>query len=125
MRPPMSGRRLVYNSAGTSGIQRPAMALQPSNSDPKPEKRSGVRSGAVDGLVRAERLLQIAFILPASVFVGWLIGAGLDKWLHRTWIYLPGLVVGAVAGFVEVFHLVLSNERAMEKEDRASRKADS
>ncbi|HEX4037368.1 MAG TPA: AtpZ/AtpI family protein [Acidobacteriaceae bacterium] len=91
------------------------MAQNPSNPDLKP----ATRSGAVSGLVRAERLLQIAFILPASVFVGWLIGAGLDKWLHQTWIYLPGLLLGAVAGFVEVFHLVLSNEKAMEKEDRA------
>jgi F0F1-type ATP synthase assembly protein I len=117
----MAGRQLVYNSPGTSGW---AMALHPSNSDPKPEKRRGVGAGAMDGLVRAERLLQIAFILPASVFVGWLIGAGLDKWLHQTWIYLPGLVVGAVAGFVEVFHLVLSNEKAMEKEDQARGKAE-
>ena len=76
------------------------------------------RSGALDGLVRAERLLQIAFILPAAVVVGWAAGAGLDKWLHQDWIYLAGLGVGAVAGFVEVFRLVMSNEKAMEKEDR-------
>jgi len=76
------------------------------------------RSGALDGLVRAERLLQIAFILPAAVVVGWAAGAGLDKWLHQSWIYLVGLGVGAVAGFVEVFRLVLNNEKAMEKEDR-------
>jgi ATP synthase protein I len=81
---------------------------------PKPAKRSG----AVDGLVRAERLLQIAFILPAGVVVGWLIGAGLDKWLHQDWIYLPGILLGAVAGFIEVFRLVQSNEKAMEKEDQ-------
>ena len=83
-----------------------------------PTPKPGKRSGAVDGLVRAERLLQIAFILPAAVVVGWLIGAGLDKWLHQTWIYLPGILLGATAGFIEVFRLVLSNEKAMEKEDR-------
>ena len=87
-----------------------------------PENQQGPqkpkRSGALDGLVRAERLLQIAFILPAAVVVGWAAGAGLDKWLHQDWIYLVGLGVGAVAGFVEVFRLVMSNEKAMEKEDR-------
>ncbi len=82
------------------------------------------RSGVVDGLVRAERLLQIAFILPSAVLVGWLIGAGLDRWLHQNWIYLPGLILGAIAGFIEVFRLVLSNERAMEKEDQARKNED-
>jgi ATP synthase protein I len=76
------------------------------------------RSGAVEGLVRAERLMQIAFILPAAVAVGWAVGAGLDKWLHQHWIYLAGIVLGAVAGFVEVIRLVLNNEKAMEKGDR-------
>lgn len=83
-----------------------------------PNSKSAKRSGAVDGLIRAERLLQIAFILPAAVVVGWLIGAGLDKWLHQSWIYLPGLLLGAVAGFIEVFRLVQSNEKAMEREDQ-------
>lgn len=85
--------------------------------EPAPSKPAK-RSGAMDGLVRAERLFQIAFILPAAVLVGWLIGAGLDRWLHQHWIYLPGLLLGAVAGFIEVFRLVQNNEKAMEKEDR-------
>jgi F0F1-type ATP synthase assembly protein I len=88
-----------------------------------PDQKPAVRrtSGALDGLVRAERLMQIAFILPAAVVVGWLAGAGLDKWLHQHWIYLAGIVVGCVAGFVEIFRLVLNNEKEMEKEDRESR----
>lgn len=85
------------------------------------EKSAKPRAGAMSGLVRAERLMQIAFILPAAVVVGWLAGAGLDKWLHQHWIYLAGIVVGCVAGFVEVFRLVLSNEKEMEKEDREPR----
>ena len=68
------------------------------------------RSPAVDAIVRAERLLQIAVILPLSVVVGWLLGAGLDKWLHQHWIYLPGILLGAVAGFIEVFRIVQKNE---------------
>lgn len=78
---------------------------------PKPEASSGQRSGLVDGLVRAERLMQIAFILPVAVVVGWAIGAGLDKWLHQHWIYLVGVVLGSVAGFIEVFRLVQRNEK--------------
>ncbi|MGB6903101.1 MAG: AtpZ/AtpI family protein, partial [Acidobacteriaceae bacterium] len=72
----------------------------------------------VDSLVRAEKLTQIAFILPAAVVVGWLGGAGLDKWLHTHWIYLAGIVLGCVAGFVQIFRLVLGQEKQLEKEDR-------
>ncbi len=45
---------------------------------------------------------QLAFVFPAATVVGWLIGAGLDKWLHTTWIYIVGLLLGIVAGFVEL-----------------------
>ena len=76
------------------------------------------RSGAVDSIIRAERLTQIAFILPAAVVVGWLAGAGLDKWLHQHWIYLVGIVFGCIAGFIQIFRLVQNNEKQMEKEDQ-------
>jgi F0F1-type ATP synthase assembly protein I len=66
------------------------------------------------GLVRAERLMQIAFILPTALVVGWLAGYLLDKWLHQHWIYLVGILLGCVAGFVEVFHIVQKNEKEVE-----------
>lgn len=68
-------------------------------------------------MVRAERLTQIAIILPAAVFVGWIAGAGLDKWLHQNWIYLVGLVLGAVAGFIQVLRLISAEGRQIDKED--------
>jgi len=49
---------------------------------------------------------QIAFIFPAATVIGWLIGLGLDHWLHTTWLYLVGLIVGIIAGFVELIRLV-------------------
>jgi F0F1-type ATP synthase assembly protein I len=76
------------------------------------------RTKTVDSLVRAEKLTQIAFIWPAAVVVGWLGGAGLDKWLHQSWIYLAGIVLGCVAGFVQIFRLVLGQEKQLEKEDK-------
>lgn len=90
------------------------MPSNPPNPDPKPAKRSSV----TDGLVHAERLTQIAFILPAAVFVGWIGGAGLDKVLHQHWIYLAGIVLGCVAGFIQIFRLVLGQEKRLEKDDR-------
>lgn len=56
--------------------------------------------------VQVGRYSQLAFVLPAATVAGWLIGAGLDKWLHTTWLYLPGLLLGIAAGFVELVRSV-------------------
>jgi ATP synthase protein I len=53
------------------------------------------------------RYSQLAFVLPTALVVGWLIGAALDKWLHTTWLYLAGLLLGIAAGFVELIRTVL------------------
>jgi len=53
---------------------------------------------------------QLAFILPAATVAGWLIGLALDHWLHTTWLYLVGLILGIIAGFVELIRTVLSSE---------------
>ena len=59
--------------------------------------------------VQIARYSQLAFVLPAATFVGWLIGAALDRWLHTGWLYLLGLMVGIVAGFVELIRTVTSS----------------
>jgi F0F1-type ATP synthase assembly protein I len=61
-------------------------------------------------LVQLANYSQLAFIFPAATVVGWLIGAALDRWLHTTWLYLLGLIVGIIAGFVELIRLVTSSE---------------
>jgi F0F1-type ATP synthase assembly protein I len=61
-------------------------------------------------LVQLANYSQLAFIFPAATVVGWLIGAALDHWLHTTWLYLAGLIVGIIAGFVELIRLVTSSE---------------
>ena len=55
------------------------------------------------------RYSQLALVLPAATFMGWLIGVGLDKWLHTTWLYLAGLILGIVAGFIELIRTVTSD----------------
>ncbi|HEV2113853.1 MAG TPA: AtpZ/AtpI family protein [Terriglobales bacterium] len=52
---------------------------------------------------------QLAFIFPAATVTGWLIGLGLDHWLHTTWLYLLGLILGIIAGFVELIRIVTSS----------------
>lgn len=71
--------------------------------DPKSKDGGGLHT-----LVRAERLMQIALVLPAAVFIGWGAGRLLDIWLHTDWIYIPGLVLGCIAGLVEAVRQALA-----------------
>jgi len=70
---------------------------------PEPENRSF--------WVAMARYSQLAFVLPACTFAGWALGALLDHWLHTTWLYLLGLLLGIVAGFVELLKTALSSEK--------------
>ncbi len=73
---------------------------------PDPQQPQPARNASVQALVKAEKLTQLAFILPISVFAGWLLGAGADKLLHQHWIYILGLVLGVVAGFIQLFRMI-------------------
>ncbi len=53
------------------------------------------------------RYSHLGLILPASVVVGLLIGAALDRWLGTKWLTLAGLLLGAVAGFVELIRNIV------------------
>jgi len=56
------------------------------------------------------RYSELAVIFPAATVVGWLGGVALDRWLHTHWLYLLGLILGIVAGFVQLIRLVSSSE---------------
>jgi len=75
--------------------------------NPNPEPRKSQGGGAMDTFVKAESLLQLAFVLPAAVLIGWGGGALLDRWLHTSWIYIAGLILGSAAGLVEVVRQAL------------------
>ncbi len=61
--------------------------------------------------VQIARYSQLAFVLPTATVVGWAVGFGLDHWLHTTWLYIPGLLVGILAGFVELIRTVIRDNR--------------
>jgi len=60
--------------------------------------------------VQMAKFSQLAFVFPAATVAGWLIGVALDRWLHTTWLYIAGLIVGIVAGFVELIRAAMSSE---------------
>jgi F0F1-type ATP synthase assembly protein I len=68
-----------------------------------PPKKTGL-------LVELARYSEIAFIFPAATVAGWLVGLGMDHWLHTRWLYLVGLILGIVAGFVQLIRLVSSSQ---------------
>lgn len=53
-------------------------------------------------MLQAAKYSHIAIALPAATFVGWLLGTMMDRWLHTTWIYVLGLILGIIGGFVEL-----------------------
>ncbi len=76
--------------------------------NPIPEHRRPRKdSGGLATLVQAEKLMQIAILLPSAAFIGWLGGAWLDKHLHQSWIGILGIVLGGISGLVYVVRLVL------------------
>jgi ATP synthase protein I len=76
--------------------------------DPRPGKQ---KDAALHSLVRVERLIQLGLLLPASLVIGWAIGLALDHWLHLHWMNVAGLILGAIAGFVETIRIVLSHSK--------------
>jgi F0F1-type ATP synthase assembly protein I len=61
------------------------------------------KGNALGELVKAESMIQLAIALPAGCVIGWLIGAWLDKHFHQNWIGIVGILLGAAAGFMQIF----------------------
>ena len=55
--------------------------------------------------VQFGRYSEIAFMLPAGTVAGYLLGSLLDRWLHVTWISIVGLLLGTVAGLIELIRM--------------------
>jgi F0F1-type ATP synthase assembly protein I len=64
-----------------------------------------------NALVSAARYSEIGFIIPAAVFLGYAIGRLLDYWLHTHWLYLAGVIFGAVVGFVQMIRMASALSR--------------
>ena len=73
--------------------------------DPVPEKKN---SAGLATLVEAEKLMQIAILLPSAAFIGWLLGAWADRAWHQEWLGIAGIVFGGVSGLVYVVRLVVA-----------------
>ncbi len=67
--------------------------------EPPPEKKGS--------LVSAARYSEMGFIIPAAVLLGFFFGKLADYWLHTKWLFLVGLIFGAVVGFWQMIRMAL------------------
>jgi F0F1-type ATP synthase assembly protein I len=85
---------------------------------PIPEsKRPQKASNGFTSLVEAEKLLQVAFVLPSAVVIGWLAGAWADSMLHQKWIVIAGVVFGGISGLFYVIQTAIAAEKSTRSGD--------
>jgi uncharacterized membrane protein YfcA len=80
----------------------------------KPTEKS---SGGLAAYIAAEKLLNIAAVMPAAVAIcggaGWWVG----NRLHQHWIFIVGIVFGCISGLFYVIQQAIAAEKISRKED--------
>ena len=85
---------------------------------PMPERKPDHDNrGLLSAYIEAERYLQIALMLPAAALIGWGIGAWIDWKLQLHWLGAVGVVVGCLAGVVNVIRMAMAYVRAPQPGD--------
>jgi F0F1-type ATP synthase assembly protein I len=67
----------------------------------------GKDRGGLATLVQAERLMQIALVLPCALVIGWGAGWWIDSQLHTHWATIVGVILGMAAGMVSAVRMAL------------------
>ena len=62
-------------------------------------------------MVMVGEYTSLAFLLPVATFVGYLIGYLLDKAFHTHFLYIPFLLLGIAAGFVQLIRQLQKDTR--------------
>jgi F0F1-type ATP synthase assembly protein I len=57
------------------------------------------------------RYSNLAFVLPAAIIVGLVVGHFLDRWLGTTWITLAGLFAGCIVGFAALIRGIIQSSK--------------
>jgi F0F1-type ATP synthase assembly protein I len=88
--------------------------------------QGGVGGGMLGAWIQAEKMIQIAMVLPCAAFIGWLPGFWLDRHFHQTWMAIAGVVFGIIAGLVAAIRMamVYAKDPAMDKLDENGNQAD-
>jgi F0F1-type ATP synthase assembly protein I len=57
------------------------------------------------------RYSSLAFVLPAAIIAGLVIGHLLDRWLGASWLTLAGLFGGCIAGFAALIRGIIQSSK--------------
>lgn len=76
------------------------MAEQPSTEPVPPSQKKS-------SIVSLARYSEIGFMIPAAILLGYFLGKLADYWLHTRWLYLVGLLFGAVVGFWQMIRMAV------------------
>ena len=74
-----------------------------------PEKNVGKKEKSI--WVIAGEYSALGFILPSTTFAGYVIGYLLDRQFGTTYLYLVFMLLGIVAGFVQIFRFLKRHEK--------------
>jgi ATP synthase protein I len=81
------------------------------------DKQRGKSGGGFRSYVQAEKMMQIALVLPSAVVIGWLGGAWLGGRLHQSWMTIAGILFGCVSGLVYLIQQAMAIEKNSLKDD--------
>jgi len=70
-----------------------------------------------DPLISLARYSEIGFIIPGAILLGFFLGKLLDYWLHTKWLYLVGLLFGAVVGFAQMIRMALGSSKDKDEDE--------
>ncbi|HEV7521999.1 MAG TPA: AtpZ/AtpI family protein [Candidatus Angelobacter sp.] len=57
------------------------------------------------------RYSNLAFVLPAAIVAGLVVGHLLDRWLSTSWITLAGLFAGCIVGFGALIRGIIQSSK--------------
>jgi uncharacterized membrane protein YfcA len=96
------------------------MARKHQGSDPEDRARLG---SGFSSFVEAEKLMQVAFVLPTALVICWFLGWWLAGKTHQKWLEIAGIVFGCVVGLFYVIQMAVAVEKKTSMDDE-SRNAD-
>ena len=62
-------------------------------------------------MVMVGEYTSLAFMLPAATLVGYIVGYLLDRAFHTHFLYIPFLILGIAAGFVQLVRQLMRDTR--------------
>jgi F0F1-type ATP synthase assembly protein I len=62
-------------------------------------------------MVQVGEYTSLAFMLPAATLVGYVVGYLLDRVFHTHYLYIPFLILGIAAGFVQLVRQLMRDTR--------------